>query len=440
MYYKRGRKGLGNRFLNIATDKNKIIDFLKSVTITYINNLYNLYRISEDLFSFVDGLPFEVDLYFSDEVKEPKISNRSIYRYKQLYNNQFLNIKIEIINHNIQPLRFFYYLINNFINELFNLTDISFLTNDELEVEVQENILRNRSYDYAVANAEAFFARELKIALTTVRHIAATTYEKRNCSNFEIVFAESGSPTISFCDIPFVISETRQIRKILETCTSGYGLFVDISDTPSVKGLISKEDIDKCETHYKIIINSSHKWSMYYDNQLVIVYEKEMYKALKCSQKIIDNIDENDWRFLATHIYKIKDKTNIENGALFIVFQNKKVLEAELKRLKTYNRLYCLDVPININVNNIKNLSSIDGAVFVYEKKIYATAAILDGLVTCEGDRSRGSRLNSSRTYIEYIYNDYSKESYVEESIIAYAIVISDDGGFDLIRNKINSG
>lgn len=80
--------------------------------------------------------------------------------------------------------------------------------------------------------------------------------------------------------------------------------------------------------------------------------------------------------------------------------------------------------PICINKDIIHQITSIDGAVLIdIDCTCHAIGVILDGIATSNGDSSRGARYNSALRYYEYM----------EHKAQTVLVVISEDGGIDLI-------
>jgi hypothetical protein len=72
-----------------------------------------------------------------------------------------------------------------------------------------------------------------------------------------------------------------------------------------------------------------------------------------------------------------------------------------------------------------RHLTGIDGAVLLdTDGYCHAIGAILDGQATPEGDPARGARFNSAVRYLR---------SLTDRQIPALAVVVSEDGGVDLI-------
>jgi hypothetical protein len=84
-------------------------------------------------------------------------------------------------------------------------------------------------------------------------------------------------------------------------------------------------------------------------------------------------------------------------------------------------------VPQLLDASLLDHLTGIDGAVLIDPKGLcHAIGVILDGQATEHGDAGRGSRFNSALRYLHYA---------LERQIPTVAIVVSEDGGVDIIPN-----
>ena len=83
-------------------------------------------------------------------------------------------------------------------------------------------------------------------------------------------------------------------------------------------------------------------------------------------------------------------------------------------------------VPCALTPELLRNLTPIDGAVILTPKGIcHAIGTILDGRATEKGNPARGARFNSAVRYVE------------SRSAPCLAVVVSEDGGIDLIPDSI---
>ena len=133
----------------------------------------------------------------------------------------------------------------------------------------------------------------------------------------------------------------------------------------------------------------------------------------KISKNHIDGFHGN-WESIQTVIDAV---TTMSKGCIVIFSQS---AESECNRL--IRQCYRIH-PVKFNKEKHIGLFNIDGAVIVDMKgDIFGYGLILDGLGAPDtGDRSRGSRFNSVKKYIQLRHG------------LAFGVVLSDDGNFDII-------
>ena len=106
-------------------------------------------------------------------------------------------------------------------------------------------------------------------------------------------------------------------------------------------------------------------------------------------------------------------------GGILVISDHAK---AEAERLKNQSITIA---PMALTPDNVKKLSSIDGAILADADCIcYSIGTILDGIANDNGNSERGSRYNSSVRYCDY------RRSLNEKVVV---VVISEDGMVDII-------
>lgn len=242
------------------------------------------------------------------------------------------------------------------------------------------------------------------------------------------------SITLNFLDISdFDNSNIRYIRKLIEgSCES---IYLTIHKN-KVIGYNRPDD-----SAVKVEFRGSN-WR-YFDKTLgknfYIEYKNGHLSYKKIEQSLVGKVNENKLSqifngnrtayeaFLDILETLIQDN---QHGALFIITSQDKA-EEESNRLSKVKQCCKLQKELKINFVSPQEiapyiaLSKIDGALMLDTNlKCYAISCILDGVAETPGDLSRGSRYNSASVYIN------SKEDPF------YAVILSEDGGIEILYNK----
>ena len=200
-----------------------------------------------------------------------------------------------------------------------------------------------------------------------------------------------------------------------------------ISDAKYIYG-IAKEN--KKNDHYSISFLANSSWEIAESEKTIVTFKNNRIESIN-SDKSLVFVDELEEKYktifspnkaLEKIIQCIKSLID-ENKGTILVISNK------AKHLVDYYQDLCIKIkPKQISNENIKKLSSIDGAIIIDEKGIcYGFGAILDGLHTKKGSAARGSRYNSSQRFFEY---QKSKSDNNQTKLLVF--VLSDDGNYNI--------
>lgn len=272
---------------------------------------------------------------------------------------------------------------------------------------------------------------------SNINELSLLTYEK-NKTNGLIFFLfteelqEYSKYDFKFVKkIPFNNENCKLIRKYLELTDANNQMGL-ISDTNFIYG-IGKEDQDL--NYFSVIYKNGFSWDL-------LQKDKKLF-FVKNNKICIEN-EELFLREFGTiykqefsNIFEDINLKNIKKCILTLFKENKGTILVISNKAKeiikdNYNDLSTLIDTIKLDENNIKKLSSIDGAIFIDEKaNCYGFGAILDGIDTGKGNPARGSRYNSSERFFSYY-----KEYYSSENIKLLVFILSDDGNYDIFPLK----
>jgi len=220
--------------------------------------------------------------------------------------------------------------------------------------------------------------------------------------------------------------EYRKVRKILELTDEETSIISDSSNIYGLGSVVGHYNT-KEEVIFSINFTSHHKWILSHDDNELMEVENTIPSVMseKISQdkfyKDFPRIFQDPKRKQVDDIWEATSEAiKQKKGALLIVCNNAK---QEAERLANQ----CIPIePSTINNNTIKKFTSIDGGILIDEKGIcYAIGVILDGVVTTNGDSSRGSRYNSAIRYYDY----FGKKNSI------MIVVVSEDGMINIIPN-----
>ncbi len=261
-----------------------------------------------------------------------------------------------------------------------------------------------------------------------LEELASTTYEKTSTEGL-IFFTDSPDKAnfqFKFKDYSeygnFNQNNIRLIRKLLELTSVKNGIGI-ISDTNAIYGIGSlKEGIES----FSVSFDGDRKWTLFEN-------EDELLSIRNNNVVFVSNlISKREFTSYATKVFPEKkdseDIATLYNILKTLVKQKKGTIlvvkkDAE-KLIQKYQDLCMVINPVQLDEKNVEKLSSIDGAIILNENcTCYGFGAVLDGLDTGTGNRSRGSRFNSS----ERFYNLYKNEN----NTALMVFILYDDGNYN---------
>ncbi len=323
-------------------------------------------------------------------------------------------------------------LLNNFIFQ-YKCGKINFYN-----TEYYQTILKNAAINLLNSLSENCLIHGHNSSIfTNINELSLLTYEK-NKTNGLIYFLCTDELdnyfyyTFKFLNkIPFNNENCKLIRKYLEL-TDAKNQIGLISDTNFIYG-IGIEDTKL--NYFSVIYRNGFSWDL-------LQKEKKLF-SVKNNKIYIEN-EELFLREFATiykqefsNIYDSSNLKNIQKCILSLLRENKGTILVISNKSNeiindNYKDLSTLIDTIKLDENNIKKLSSIDGAIFIDENaNCYGFGAILDGLDTKKGNPARGSRYNSSQRFFSYYKNKYSPEN-----LKLLVFILSDDGNYDIFPQK----
>jgi|GEM_PF-5890896 len=218
------------------------------------------------------------------------------------------------------------------------------------------------------------------------------------------------------------IKEVRKVRKLLEGTKGNFSL---VTDLENVYGFGNKSFLKVLPEVFRVKILSSEHWELFYREKKLLkivdgipVFDKLLLEKQDFIMKLeaaFGNLltweKEKLWNF-------VEEIIETDQGALLVITEG--YLE-EASRLSIHSTVFR---PFEMNSNLMLDFFRIDGAILMSPKRICsAIGVILDGVLSENGDSSRGSRYNSALKYY-----DTQKEQY--KMII---IVASEDGAVDVL-------
>jgi hypothetical protein len=227
---------------------------------------------------------------------------------------------------------------------------------------------------------------------------------------------------IVFVDGP-ELQDYRRVRKLLELCSES-GLLH--TDSKSVFSLIAEAVSSESEDVFEVIFLGHHHWELRHAGELLMGvhfgqpylpklrgYETKLRKDLP---RLFPGIPVKACELLLSLVHQTE---RARHGTLFVVSAQAR---AEAERLK--NQSTAIE-PRILSAELLDHLTGIDGAVLVDPSgNCHAIGVILDGLASSYGNPARGARYNSALRYVH---------SAMQRGIPTLAIVVSEDGGVDVI-------
>lgn len=271
-----------------------------------------------------------------------------------------------------------------------------------------------------------------------ITRLSALLYENQKCEANIICVMNDICMAIKFEEpVELSYKNFRQIRKLLEMSKFDMCLVLKciwnneiINPKFEIVGIAKRKRIK----HDIVFEISGHmEWKLYYDEKPALKYQEGRYLILNEKDFKYDQVNS-----IATRIFKVdrKESEKIikivesslcqEHGTTLIFAQDAKVEAERLYNVKRGIKIEKLDLSIDLDI--IKNITSIDGAVMIDENSFcYGIGVILDGNALVKGSAARGARYNSAYNYIAGKKKD--KMKYI-------AIVLSEDKTIDIITTE----
>lgn len=227
---------------------------------------------------------------------------------------------------------------------------------------------------------------------------------------------------IAFSDGPD-LQDHRRVRKLLELCSSSGSLH---TDSKKVFSLVAERASSDSEDVFEVIFLGHHHWELRHAGELLmgvhfgqpylpklVGYELKLRKDLP---RLFPGISVEASDLLLS---LVRQTERARHGTLFVISAE---AAAESERLK--NQSTPIE-PRALSVELLDHLTGIDGAVLVdLNGHCHAIGVILDGMASSYGNPARGARYNSALRYVQ---------SAMQRGIATVAIVVSEDGGVDII-------
>jgi hypothetical protein len=229
---------------------------------------------------------------------------------------------------------------------------------------------------------------------------------------------------IVFADGP-ELQNHRRARKLLELCAPS-GLLH--TDSKTVFGLSAEGVSMESEDVYEVVFLDHRHWELRHAGELLmgvhfgqpylpksIGYEVKLKKDLP---RIFPGISVEASDSLLS---LVRETERARHGTLLVVSAD---AASESERLKNQSTTIA---PCLLSAALLEHLTGIDGAVLVDPNGYcHAIGVILDGFASTHGDPARGARYNSALRYVH---------SAMQRGIATLALVVSEDGGVDVIPN-----
>lgn len=218
----------------------------------------------------------------------------------------------------------------------------------------------------------------------------------------------------------------RRMRKLLELTSQG-GLLH--TDSEGVFGLVDGDiPADAEETVFEVVFLGHHHWELRHAGELLmgvrfsqpylpklVGYESKLRQDLP---RIFLGISTDATGLLVSLVRQAERE---RHGTLMVISAEAASESARLKNQATPIE------PCVLTPELLAHLTGIDGAVLIDTQGFcHAIGVILDGQATAKGDPGRGARFNSAIRYVQ---------SAMDRGISTMAIVVSEDGGVDVIPN-----
>lgn len=287
------------------------------------------------------------------------------------------------------------------------------------------------TFDEIGRRAVSLLDTSLYKAFPELNIISATPYEGDECEGYILIGEEI--PDIELLEV-VRLNEHKRIRKLLEVSDKDLILLIKPYTLIAYGFKVRK----RSETFNGILIEFKDKLSWYCIMENVPLFQS---KNLQISLSIVDTNDDNTVEKAIRTVFKDSPSAianrdiTLLNKLVLAASEQKKgttivILEREVAMIEAerLNQSSTVIKPKKINIQLLKRLSGIDGAIILDTKGIcHAFGVILDGTVT-KGDPGRGARFNSAHRYFE------TKK---EEKVRCLLVVVSEDGYVSTLPNEL---
>lgn len=362
------------------------------------------------------------------------------------------------------------YIIENcIIKYLASLTSKEYDLEAKLKSIINSKLQINKITRIIYSYINSFLAEKLLLPIDLIDDLSLQTHEGSPCAGW-LCFSDSFKDSEILMKfkvnetIYFSFDQERIIRKLMETTKDTTAVDIHTCLGFEMKQQNNTEEPLCTEQHFyttsyvksnlknKLYINiiGMHQWKLYLGSKLILIYEYGKYYATEASKKLewtgLSKLvfDNETQQVLHTSIKKFVERLYKEpnyHGALLIFSDNIKYFQ----RMCCCNRGTEIEELPDLNIklfskcnqngsfllelqNLLINLCMIDGAIiFDMEGNLQNYGIILDGLVRCKGDRSKGSRHNSAKTFIDY--QGYDESGNQKNEYKYYIIILSEDKG-----------
>jgi len=279
---------------------------------------------------------------------------------------------------------------------------------------------------------EQLHIREMSPYFEIVTRISSISYEKARCNGNISVMEDTVDALLRFDEndhskiFQLSIENAKQLRKLLEMAKGTLSLLVHKGKTYG----IGKSESDKCR--YTFCVTGHLEWHIN-DNKgkKILRYKHGEYylpEIKEIDNWYVNSKIEDDVVCKITHDLLGHQRKGAFNKGTIIIITDR--AEDEVSRLCKKGRGMRINGTSIIEkkmFESVKTLFDIDGAVFLdKEGSCYGIGIILDGEAIVGGTPARGARYNSTKTYISRC---------VREKIDAYALILSEDGYFNIITS-----
>jgi hypothetical protein len=221
------------------------------------------------------------------------------------------------------------------------------------------------------------------------------------------------------------INNYRGIRKLIEISSKTMALLCDGTVVWGLGHLL--DTYDPCnENIFEIEFIDHYTWELTHDKQVMLNVKyrqpklpiERFDKSLFCDHIIrLFNVDEEET--LTILVESVEAAVEQRHGTMLVITSK---AETEAKRLRAQSTVI---EPISVSGDIISHISSVDGAILISPNGIiHAFGVILDGVVSENGDPSRGARFNSAIRYVD------GKKA--NDRTNCLALIVSEDGYVNL--------